>query len=105
VIVAHAVGRGTYARTTPDSHGFPRLQRPRQKTIFGFRTGDLVQAIVPAGKCKGTHVGRVLVRTRGQFTVVASQGRLEVSHARCHLLQRADGWGWSRKLEGVLDAM
>ena len=31
----------------------------------GFKTGDMVKAVVPSGKPKGTHVGKVAVKARG----------------------------------------
>ncbi|CAM5664651.1 hypothetical protein [Streptomyces chartreusis] len=49
VLVAKATGRGSYARTTPDRYGFPRLRRARIKQHFGYVTGDLVRACVPTG--------------------------------------------------------
>lgn len=103
VIVAKATGRGSYARTRPDAFGFPRLRLPRTKSAHGFRTGDLVQAVVPAGKHAGVHVGRVAVRTRGSFLISTPTGKVETSYRNCTILQRSDGWGWSRQQEGVLD--
>ena len=103
-LVAKATGRGCYARTRPDAYGFPRLRLPRAKRYFGFATGDLVRAVVPTGKKAGTYVGRVAVRSRGSFNITASAGTVQgISHRHCRLLQRADGWGWSRQLEGVLN--
>ena len=49
-----ATGRGSYRRTRLDSNGFPRGYLTRSKTILGFRTGDLVRAIVPSGKPERT---------------------------------------------------
>ena len=104
VVVAKATGRGAYARTTPDKHGFPRLTRPRTKTAHGFQTGDLVRASVPTGTNAGVHVGRVAVRSTGSFNIRTPAGLIQgVSHKHCTILQRADGWGWSRQPEGVLD--
>jgi hypothetical protein len=53
-LTAKATGRGSYARTTPDRHGFPRLLRTRAKQHFGYVTGDLVRAVMPTGKWEGT---------------------------------------------------
>ncbi|MDT7839238.1 hypothetical protein [Streptomyces justiciae] len=68
VLVAKATGRGSYARTTPDPFGFPRLRRTRAKQHFGYITGDLVQASVPTGQWAGTWTGRVSVRANGQHS-------------------------------------
>jgi 5-methylcytosine-specific restriction endonuclease McrA len=104
VIVAKATGRGSYARTRPDGFGFPRLRLPRAKSIHGFTTGDLVRAVVSKGKHAGVHVGRVVVRTRGSFVISTRAGKVETSYSNCRILQRGDGWTWSRQREEALDA-
>lgn len=88
-------GRGTYARTRPDRFGFPRLLLPRRKDVFGFRTGDLVRAVVPSGKNAGTHTGRIAVRSSGKFTVRSRGGLFTARHIRFRLLQRADGYAYT----------
>ena len=90
-----ATGRGTRQMCLMDRHGFPRTGPRGRRTVHGFRTGDIVEAVIPRGKHKGTHVGRVLVRRRGAFVVSTGEGRLEVgSYRRCRLLQRDDGYGY-----------
>ncbi|MET7490928.1 RRXRR domain-containing protein [Streptomyces sp900116325] len=55
VVARHTpTGRGSYARTTPDRYGFPRLARARQKRHHGFAAGDLVHASISRGKWAGT---------------------------------------------------
>jgi len=100
LVIAVAVGRGVYSRTVPDAYGFPRLQRPRTKLAHGYATGDLVRAAIPTGKYTGTHTGRVMVRTSGAFDVRTLTGRVGANRRHCSLLQRADGWRWSRQEEG-----
>jgi hypothetical protein len=98
VLVAKATGRGSYARTTPDRHGFPRLSRARTKQHFGYITGDLVRATVPTGRWTGrwtgTWTGRISVRARGQHSLATSVGRFSVSHWNLRLLQRGDGYAY-----------
>ncbi|MFE2278787.1 RNA-guided endonuclease IscB [Streptomyces sp. NPDC059454] len=101
VLVAKATGRGSYARTTPDRYGFPRLLRARTKQHFGYITGDLVRATVPSGKWTGTWTGRVSVRARGQHSVATSVGRINVSHRNLRLLQRGDGYGYTMRPESI----
>ncbi|MFJ2030331.1 RNA-guided endonuclease IscB [Streptosporangium sp. NPDC087985] len=100
VLVVTATGRGTYARTTPDRYGFPRLVRPRIKLHHGFQTGDLVRANVPAGKKAGVHLGRVLVRSSGSFDITTRHGRVAgINHRHVRHLQRADGYGYTTQKE------
>ncbi|WP_433372826.1 RNA-guided endonuclease IscB [Streptosporangium sp. CA-115845] len=100
VLVVTATGRGTYARTTPDRYGFPRLVRPRSKRHHGFQTGDLVRATVPAGKKAGVHAGRVLVRSSGSFDITTRHGRITgINHRHVRHLQRADGYGYTTQKE------
>jgi len=90
-------GRGRYRRTLLDRHGFPRGRSMKEKQKFGFSTGDLVKADVPAGKKMGTHVGRVAIRDSGWFNITTASGRLQgISHKYIRLLQRADGFGYSQ---------
>lgn len=95
-LLVTANGRGSYQRTRVTASGFPRGYLMRSKAVHGFQTGDMVKAVVPAGKKAGTYVARVAVRTSGSFNLqlVASvvQG---VSHKYCHLLQRGSGYGFS----------
>lgn len=99
VLVAKATGRGSYARTTPDRFGFPRLRRARTKQHFGYVTGDLVRATMPSGKWAGMWTGRISVRARGQHSLATPRGRINVSHWNLRLLQRGDGYGYSVRPE------
>ncbi|OKI66009.1 HNH endonuclease [Micromonospora sp. CB01531] len=100
VLVAAATGRGSYARTRCDRYGFPRLRLPRSKSVYGFQTGDLVHAVVSAGKNKGRHIGRVAVRTTGEFNIRTSHALVQgIHHRHFRLLQRADGWAYAREEE------
>jgi hypothetical protein len=84
-------------RTKPDKRGNPCLKYTRQKTHYGYQTGDYVRAVVPAGKHAGVHVGRVAVRKSGSFVVTGADGvRRDINHQHCTLLQRQDGYGYQR---------
>ena len=99
-----AMGHGTRQVARTDRYGFPIRLCPRDKTVFGFRTGDRIRAMVPSGKKSGTHVGRVAVRSSGSFNVRTAAGLVQgISHKHCRLIQRADGYGYSleRKGEGA----
>nr|WTB32860.1 RNA-guided endonuclease IscB [Streptomyces sp. NBC_00830] len=99
VQVVTATGRGSYARTTPDRYGFPRLARARQKRHHGFATGDLVHASISKGKWPGTWTGRISVRASGKHSLSTPVGRCTVSHRNLRLLQRADGYAYSYRQE------
>lgn len=84
-----ATGRQRRQMQLPDRYGFPRTKPKGCSTVNGFKTGDLVKAIVPPGRqTSGTHTGRVAVRTRGSFAL----NGLDISWKFCTLLQHADGY-------------
>lgn len=83
-----------------DEFGFPRRHVPRQKRWFGFKTGDLVKAVVPKGKYAGTHVGRVSIRTSGKFNITTASGLVQgISHRHCQVIQRVDGYAYATRKE------
>ncbi|MFF0432895.1 hypothetical protein ACFYU9_11795 [Streptomyces sp. NPDC004327] len=100
--VLASTGRGSYARTTPDRYGFPRLLRPRRKRHQGFASGDLVRATVLKGRWTGVWTGRVSVRSTGRHSVASPLGRFNASHENLRLLQRADGFAYARRSEAEL---
>jgi HNH endonuclease len=53
VLVIAAKGRGSRQMCRTDKYGFPHRHVPKQKRWFGFKTGDLVKAVVPRGKQAG----------------------------------------------------
>lgn len=81
-----------------NKYGFPRAYLTRKKTAFGFRTGDMVAASVPAGKNKGEFTGRVAVRMTGNFNIQSGLAGVStvqgILHKHCRVLQRADGYGY-----------
>ncbi|WP_286935041.1 MULTISPECIES: hypothetical protein [Aminobacterium] len=55
----------------------------------------MVRATIPKGKYKGTHVGRVAVRTRGTFALSGNKGTIDVNSKYCTLLQRSDRYRYT----------
>lgn len=91
-----STGRGTYQRTRLDRFGFPRGYLIRKKSVRGFATGDMVQAIVPTGKKAGTHVGRVAIRASGSFNIQTSTGVVQgIGYHYCSAIARSDGYGYA----------
>ena len=99
VLIVACTGRGKHQRTILNKYGFVRSRLPRTKTHHGLRTGDFVRAVVPRGKHRGVHVGRVIARSSGSVCVSKVDG---ISAKNCIILQRADGYGYDRKEEALL---
>jgi hypothetical protein len=90
-------GRGSYQRTRLNKYGFPRGYLTREKQHFGFQTGDMVHASVPVGKNAGNFMGRVAVRASGKFNIQRVGGVVQgIAHRHCRLVQRSDGYAYSR---------
>ena len=95
-----SMGHGSRQACRTDRYGFPVRICPRSRTHFGFRTGDLVHASVPSGKHRGIHTGRVAVRANGSFNVRTGSRLIQgISQKHCRLIQRADGYGYSRQTD------
>lgn len=70
--------------------------RPQVKTIKGFKTGDIVKAVVTTGKKAGTYIGRVAVRSRGSFNISTRTGTVtDISYKNCKKIQSCDGYSYS----------
>jgi len=92
-----ATGHGSRQMGSTDKYGFPSRHRLRQKHHFGFQTGDMVQADVPAGKYAGVHVGRVACRASGRFDITTPFGKAAgISHRRCRVLHLSDGYTYTK---------
>ena len=97
VLRVNSCGRGAYQRTRTDKYGFPRGFCMRQKKVHGFASGDMVKAVVPKGKYKGTHVGKVSVRKTGLFCIQPLEKRVDgISYRYCRLITNSDcySYGW-----------
>jgi 5-methylcytosine-specific restriction endonuclease McrA len=92
-----ATGRGSYQRTRLDRFGFPRARLTRQKFVHGFQTGDLVKAVIPHGKFRGTHQGRLAVRARGSFVIQTPKGNVETHYRHCIRLMHNDGYTYTHR--------
>ena len=96
-LVITAKGRGSRQMCRMDRFGFPRTSAKRKKIVHGFKTGDLVRALVPRGKYAGCHIGRVSVRTSGSFDIKTTSGTKQgISWKYCNLLQYADGYQYDQ---------
>ena len=79
-----------------DKYGFPRGKAKGPKIVRGFKTGDMVKAVVLKGKKKGVYKGKVSVRSRGIFNIKVKQGRVEgIGWKNCVMLYRFDGYSYA----------
>ncbi|GAB1542033.1 hypothetical protein NUACC21_47060 [Scytonema sp. NUACC21] len=89
-------GWGTRQMCGTDRYGFPTRHRDRKQIHFGFKTGDIVKAIVSTGKKVGEYVGRVLCRKSGSFDIVTKSGRITgISHRFCSPIHQKDGYSYA----------
>jgi 5-methylcytosine-specific restriction endonuclease McrA len=95
VLLIAAKGHGTRQMCRTNKYGFPIRHVPRQKQWFGFRTGDLVKAVLLSGRHRGTQVGRIAIRKSGKFNIATREGvRQGISYRYCQIIQRADGYDY-----------
>lgn len=92
-----AMGHGSRQMCRMDKYGFPRTRPKQKRRVYGFRTGDIVRAVVPSGKKAGTYIGRVAVRTTGSFNITTTSETVQgVSYRHCRLLHHADGYRYEQ---------
>lgn len=94
-LLIKAESRGSRQKCLPDKYGFPRTAPKAAKRVFGFQTGDLVEAKVSKGKKIGCYVGRAAVRSTGNFNIKMDGKIVQgISHKACRIIQRADGYSY-----------
>ena len=95
-LIITAMGKGSRQMCRVDKHGFPRTSAKAVKQVHGFRTGDLVLALVTKDKKLGKYQGRVAVRTSGNFNIKTRTTTIEgISFRYCKLLQPGDGYNYN----------
>ena len=88
-----AQGRGSRQMCRVDRYGFPRTASKESKMVNGFKTGDMVKAIVTSGKKIGTYIGRVAIRTNGYFNIKVLKETVQGIHYKyCSKMHSADGY-------------
>ena len=102
VLEISSTGRGSRQMCLVDKYGFPRTSAKKQKRMQGFQTGDLVKAIVQKGKKTGSYIGRVSIRSTGNFNIrVGDQTTQGISVKHCRLIQRTDGYTYNNTKQGA----
>jgi 5-methylcytosine-specific restriction endonuclease McrA len=97
-----ATGHQSRQMCLMSKYGFPRTRAKQPSRVKGFRTGDLVRAVVKKGTKTGSYQGRVAVRASGFFNITTARKTVEGIHARwCHLLQQRDGYLYQQQKEAA----
>jgi hypothetical protein len=93
-----AMGRHSRQMCRTDAQGFPNKAAKATSVVGGFRTGDIVRAVVPASSSKaGTYVGRIAIRATGKCNIKTAQGAIQGAHVRyCQPLHRSDGYSYTK---------
>lgn len=102
-LLIKAEGWGSRQMANTNKYGFPLINKEGKQAAkspspiqFGFRIGDIAKAIVPTGKHKGVHVGKVTVRKSGAFDVVSNGiKRQSIRWKHCTHLHRKDGYSYA----------
>ena len=105
-LLIRAMGHGERQRARLNKYGFPVGHKAVTKSSWGFQTGDMVRAVIPKGKFKGTYCGRIAIRARPSFALSTSTidkpyplrfsslavGLFDVHPKYLTILQRSDGY-------------
>ncbi|MEQ9670206.1 hypothetical protein [Coleofasciculus sp. G2-EDA-02] len=94
ILKVKATGMGGRQRCQTNKYGYPIKHRPL-RPIFGFCTGDIVRAVVPKGKYKGTFMGRVCPMSDGRGEFVIDNKRRSIKLDYCTPVHRKDGYGYA----------
>lgn len=91
-------GHGNRQYQNVDKFGFPRGKaKSKNPYVHGFRTGDIVKAVVTKGKKIGTYVGRVAVRSTGSFNITTKEGKVQgIGYKNFSKLHSVDGYAYSK---------
>jgi len=88
-----ASGHGSRQMCRVDRYGFPRTSSKSEKVVKGFRTGDMVKAVVEGGKKAGNYIGRVAIRLSGNFCINMADSKVDgISYRYCRVIHKADGY-------------
>jgi 5-methylcytosine-specific restriction endonuclease McrA len=98
-LLIKAIGHGRRQMCLMNKYGFPRTKAKQKQFTHGFRTGDIVQAVVPSHlKYPGRHIGRMSAKANGAFAISTATGTVtDIGKKHCRKLQRADGYGYQLK--------
>ncbi len=91
-----STGHGSRQMCGTNKYGFPIRHRSKQQVHKGFKTGDIVKAVVTKGKKIGIYKGRVLCRASRSFDISTAKGRVSgINHKYCQSIHKKDGYNYS----------
>lgn len=95
-LTIEAKGHGERQRARLNKHGFAVSHKKVKKFSWGMQSGDIVRAVVPKGKYKGTHTSCVSVRFRRSFALHTSayEKDFDVHPKYMTILHRSDGYAY-----------
>jgi len=94
ILKVKATGMGGRQRCQTNKFGYPIKHRPL-RPIFGFCTGDIVRAVVPKGKYKGTFTARVCPMSDGRGEFIIDKKRRSIKLDYCTPVHRKDGYSYA----------
>lgn len=94
-LLVTAKGHGTRRRCGTDKFGFPIRHAPSSKFFMGFQTGDLVFADVGSGKYAGAYTGRIAIRFKPSFKLIAGNKSFDVHPKYLRTIHKADGYAYA----------
>jgi len=101
LIIAH--GHGCRRMCSVDTFGFTYGNPKQAGRKKGFKTGDIVKAMVTEGKSLGVYTGRVAARATGSFNITTKSRTMQgIGHQYCKALHRSDGYSYQRGSTVVL---
>lgn len=97
-LIVEAMGRGTRLLGQLNSCGIIVVKyKDRHKRVNGLQTGDIIRAVVPNGKYRGEHTGRLMIRRKGTHDIRTMDGKrfsLTKNTTIC-VLQHIDGYQYA----------
>ncbi|MDJ0680736.1 MAG: RNA-guided endonuclease IscB [Xenococcaceae cyanobacterium MO_167.B52] len=100
-LLIKCAGHGNRQVIHVDKFGFPRTNKSGElvrksalvKSVKGFRTGDIVKAVVTKGKKIGSYLGKVSVRSSGSFNIKTISETVQgINSKYCSIIHRKDGY-------------
>ena len=101
-----ANGHGRRRMCSVDENGFTYGNPKQSGRKKGFKTGDIVKAVVTEGKHVGVYTGRIAARATGSFNITTKSRTIQgIGHQYCRALYRSDGYSYQKGATPVLSQL